>query len=340
MEYLKLTSTDPYQNGFNHGKVFKSKIQEFANKRWNLLKENYLMKASEEDILKIAVKQIETLKKHPDLYSEFKGIAEGAEISEEKLCVLNNYTDIRNFPEEGGCTCIYVKNEKGVHTGQTWDMTADALPYTLHLEIKNKSQHLHVLTVVGCLGLGGTNGDVAVSINDLKTTEVNPEGLQWPALVRLMLNENVASFAFEQLKKNMPVSGHHYLIADKHECFGIETTGKRWKDVHENKTQPYVHTNHYLSELGDASVDMSLSETTKKRLSNTQSFFYEDLSNLDTFEICNKLLGRDYKEGGVCMKVEGIDGEAVTCGGFMINLATGEGQIFADEYKGVKPFKI
>lgn len=330
MKYLLLDKS-PYENGLIHGETFKEDIHNYAQARLELLK-GYLSEFTWDQIELHANKEIEVLKLSPSLYEEFSGIAKGANISEVMLGVLNNYTDMRNFSESTlGCSALYYKNDHTIVSGQTWDMTPDALPYVLHLEIKGEPS-LHILTVTGCLALSGfSSSGLSVFINDLRTTETSI-GLMWPALVRKILQEPNAQKGTETLTNNLPSSGHHYLVSDKTECYSIETTGKQFEVIQNLKSNGYsFHTNHYKSHLGGTAADGSLGLTTIPRDKAMEEYFKEP-NDVSINDIANELFGKKLGSGGVAMlPVEGSYG-AVTCGGIIFDHHTNSGVIHHNHY--------
>ncbi len=339
MRYLYLDGT-PYENGLKHGQAFKEEIRAYAQDRMRLLR-GFRSHQTDDEIYAMARREVEILKNYEDIYAEFKGICDGANIDEAALGILNNYTDLRNVGEdEGGCSTLMLRNQYGTSVGQTWDMTPDALPYTLHLEYGGKAPKAHIFTVVGCLALCGTNGNVAVVVNDLKTVETSV-GLMWPALVRSILAQKNAEEGYQFLKKNMPSSGHHYLIADVENVFGVETTGKREVLLNNPKDDFYYHTNHYLSVLGDTRADPSLAQSTLLRYEVLKEHFLApENANLTEKEIADKLFGTDLGKGGVCLTSRTKFGVAITCGGIFFNLSKKSGQIFGSEYTENKAISL
>ncbi|PCJ59763.1 MAG: hypothetical protein COA79_10180 [Planctomycetota bacterium] len=330
MKYLLLDKT-PYENGLTHGEAFKEDIHLCANVRLDLLK-GYLEELTWDQIQILANKEIEVLKKSPLEYEEFSGIAKGANISEVLLAVLNNYTDMRNFSESTlGCSALYYKSDSTSISGQTWDMTPEALPYVLHLEIKGEPS-LHILTITGCLALSGFSSlGVSAFMNDLKTTETSI-GLMWPALMRKILRAPTAQQGHELLTQNLPSSGHHYLISDKYQAYSIETTGKQYEVVQNLGSNGYsIHTNHYKGRLGGTVADSSLSASTKLRDEAMDNYF--KASNDLTFDnIAQNVFAKELGSGGVAMLPSGDSPAAITCGGMMYDHLANNGIIYNNHY--------
>lgn len=323
-------SGSPYQRGMQHGKAFAKDIRDFAASRKVLLK-GYLPCWSDQDIYELAQEQIDVLQEYRPEFEEFCGIADGADLPQEDLMILNNYTDMRNFTKtDEGCSSIYYKKHGQVVYGQTWDMTPEARPYILHLKVKDVSDY-HIFTVVGCLALCGVaSHGVGVFMNDLKTTETS-RGLMWPALIRCLLKQRTAEDANRFIKVNLPASAHHYLICDNHQCFSVETTGQR-TDVVSAVIGDGVafHTNHFVGKLGETGVDVQLGSTTFKRYDILKEYFQKN-EKLNFQEVAKGLFGTAIASGGVCIYPT-TPGAATTCGGMLFDGNKKTGEVFEADY--------
>jgi isopenicillin-N N-acyltransferase-like protein len=127
-----------------------------------------------------------------------------------------------------------------------------------------------LLSIAGCLGMTGMNADgVGVCINNLRSLDARV-GVVWSALVRRMLYERHASTAHRVLMRAPMSSGHHYLIADAREAFGVETSGRKKELVFEARFDEdprasFVHTNHCVGVEVAAVSEVSPVSTTKER---------------------------------------------------------------------------
>lgn len=323
-------SGSPYQRGMQHGQAFAREIKEFAASRKVLLKA-YLTGWTEQDIEELAQEQIDVLQEYRPEFEEFCGIADGADIPQEDLMILNNYTDMRNFTKtDEGCSSLYYKKNEHVVFGQTWDMSPEARPYILHLKIKDVSDY-HIFTVVGCLALCGVaSHGVGVFMNDLKTTETG-RGLMWPALIRCLLKQPSAEAANRFIKINLPASAHHYLICDSKQCFSVEATGQRTDVVNSvNGDGVAFHTNHFIGKLGETGVDVQLGSTTHVRYEKIKEYF-QKTDKLNFKEIAKGLFGTAIASGGVCM-FPTTPGGAITCGGMLYESNKKTGEVFEGDY--------
>lgn len=340
---LELKGT-PLERGIQHGKAFKKKIAELVEKRRALFL-TYFPPHSEEKIKSLIHDQFEVLRKHPALYEEMKGIALGSELTEEDILILNNYTDMRDFGyskgthDDGGCSVFSIHRPDGkVLCGQTWDMDASAHPYILRLTIHPSApgeKKQEILTITGCVGLCGVNSNsVSVFINNLHCSETG-KGLVWPALVRELLNQDSASQAVQYFQKNLPSSGHNYLICDAKESYNLECTGKR-VDItqHQTSAGANFHTNHYLGKLKEIEITKRVSLTTEKRIQALQQLFQNyDYSNAEYQTVATDIMsGKTGDVISIPISDHVEDTFAVTCGGIFLDLNAKKGEIFHGVY--------
>ncbi|MFO0637215.1 MAG: C45 family peptidase [Nannocystaceae bacterium] len=251
LQPVRFEQDDPRARGRAHGELWRPQIHELAELRVQLCLER--AGYTDRDALdRVAAAHLPVLAaQEPALHQELLGIAEGADLSPERVLVLNHYTDLRDIPGAGGggepdgCTAIYLCGEQGAVLGQTWDMHATAAPFVrvMHLLPPGGAEVL-CLTLTGCLGLAGLGQHgVAVTINNLNSTDARV-GLVWPALVRSMLAANDARAAYERLLAAPLSSGHHYMIADGRAFFGVECSGELKVLTQVGPKAAHLHTNH------------------------------------------------------------------------------------------------
>jgi hypothetical protein len=160
-------------------------------------------------------------------------------------------------------------------------------------------------------------------INNMHCREFDADRVMWPALVRLLLQQQNALEAFELLKKNIPCSGHNYMLCDADESFNVETTGKQWDLTgHTMGTQgTLLHTNHYLGRLDAFEIIERQSPTTHRRMEALEKYFEANAGK----QLSREQLVRDLFESGpaaeaVCVGNTSADPHAgMTCGGLMVD---------------------
>lgn len=320
--------------GIQHGEAFRREIRELAAIRMQLTR-SYFQKS--DDLKNICDKQIIKLKKIAPLAAEFSGIAIGAHITEHELLVLNNYTDLRDFSsvesnDDKGCSVFALMNKNSSICGQTWDMHASARPYMLHLTV-HKPVHQEILTLAGCLALTGVNEHgVALLINNLHCSSTG-DGLAWPALVRLALTQQTAQQTVSLIRNNLPASGHNYLVCDSNEALNVETTGEALEISGSARNPGYVfHTNHYIGSLAASEITSRVSATTRKRYQELSTYFSKlDIESATVASLSQDILG-GLKTPMVNIKPPATPSETRTCGGFMADLKTRNGFMFAGNF--------
>lgn len=342
-----------WERGIQHGEAFRKEIHELSQIRRSLI-QPYLKDFSVRDTEVLAWQQFEVLReKMPDYYTEFCGIARGANLSVSDLVILNNYTDMRDFGApntDEGCSVFGVRSrEKNISVaGQTWDMHASAAPYMLllHIDPSNDSDEpaSKILTVTGGLGLAGVNEHgVTVLINNMHCSETNSEGVLWNALVRKMLCQSTASEAFEVFKESLPCSGHNYLMADPKRVINIEATGLQW-EMMDNLQEEGVsfHTNHYLGALQKFEIMKRRSKTTEARYQELDAYFRKAASDHKTLgmETLIEDIFNEKETSIVCQKTPPTAHSPATCGGIITDLNERKGIAFAGLYSEQKHLKF
>ena len=250
------------------------------------------------------------------LFEELEGLSEGSGLSLEELVVLNHYTDLRDLGkaelDDGGCSTLFKKTSTGNILGQTWDMHGSATDYVALLDIEDDGVKTVVFTIVGCVGMTGLNGHgLGMTINNLNSTDA-VVGIIWPILVRRCLREESAINA-KAVLENAPIgSGHHYIVADDKDVFGVETSGTIKKVIQQGSDGVHLHTNHAL--------DADVAKKTRVMPTSTTHARYEKLCALKLENIDSA--AALYREFGAVSNAQ--DPEAphgvATCGAFVMDL--------------------
>ncbi len=248
---LELDAQDPQKCGRIHGETLRQKIHEIAEIRLSFMLADTGF-SSVDDVLEIARAHLPVLRRFDvALHDELVGIAEGANLSPERIIVLNHYTDLRDLRPggnlgDGGCSMVYIPGYDGPILGQTWDIHGSAEDYVTLLRIKQNNSEVLTFTIAGCLGMTGmsTKG-VAICINNLNSYDARI-GVVWPALVRKVLRQDSAILGRDIIMDAHLGSGHHYTIADTNNMFGIETSGTKKKVTQTGTERIHFHTNHCL----------------------------------------------------------------------------------------------
>lgn len=267
---LALEGTSPAGWGEQHGETFKSAIAELYKIRLGLMLERTDL-ATEDNVLALAQKHLPILRDFDaDSADELEGIARGCGLTPAQIVVVNHYTDLRDLSakdlqdDPGGCSVLYSPPSRTL--SQTWDMHGSATDYTAILEIPGRHPDIAperacVFTIVGCVGMCGINGaGLAMTINNLNSNDATL-GVVWPSLVRRALREESAAKALEVVNRAPIGSGHHYVMADGREFYGLTTSGRKKKLTQSGAHTAWVHTNHC--------TDDEMAETTKPITTST-----------------------------------------------------------------------
>ena len=342
MEPLVLDQPTPAGRGEAHGETWRTEIRELAAIRLALTREKGRMH-DEAQILDVAARHLPVLHAiAPDLHQELLGIARGAELAPERVVVLNQYTDLRDIDPDlvgsnaakgrawdlgdpGGCTAIHVSGPSGPILAQTWDMHASAEPFVRMIRVSGSGGRPEALcfTLTGCLGMAGLGGDgVAVTINNLTSTDARV-GLLWPAVVRRLLAAPSASEALRSLLAAPLSSGHHYMIGDSAEFFGVETSGRLKVLTQRGIRAAHIHTNHYFDPVLRKYEAVSRVSTTFRRL-DLATDLYVQQQPATAEEVWSFLHNHEGFPRSICSHVDDADGDpsaSKTCGLIVMELA-------------------
>ncbi len=274
---LEFSGESPREWGREHGETLRDRISELYQIRLNLT----LQKSDfgdEATTLQIASMHIPILTSFDeDLCSEMCGIAEGSGLSLEKIILVNHYTDLRDLSkgivddglDPGGCSALFTQGKRGPILAQTWDMHGSATDHVCFLKIPeceaNPSGPTWMFSISGCVGMTGLNRHgLGMTINNLISTDAQL-GIVWPVLVRRALKESNAKSARDLIMHAPIGSGHHYIVADENEVYGVETSGLKRKVIQQGTQEIHLHTNHALSrDIKDVSR-VSTTSTTHSR---------------------------------------------------------------------------
>lgn len=262
-----------------HGETFRDDIQALTEIRTFLIAQAWLQEGPEK-VRERAAEHLPLLAEYDaDLYQEFQGIAEAANLTEPDLLILNHYTDLRDLglakaAMEEGCTILHTRYDDEVLIGQTWDMHATAGPYVIMVYFPDEG--VWVQTVTGCLALCGLNRNgLAVAINNLVMGDARI-GVSWPTLVRKMLRGPNVLQAEETLVTTRVGSGHHYLLADPELSVAWEISGSESAVVYHGSKGVYIHANHCLDDKMKAISQISPASTTAQRQCQAEGLLHDN----------------------------------------------------------------
>ncbi len=228
----------------------------------------------------------------PDLVAEMRGIARGANVSFERIFLLNSMLDLVGFrylpmAQNFGCTTFAVAKDTstgGTLIGQTYDMPELLQDSLLMLRIKpERGPRQLVFTFTGIIGACGMNeAGIGLCINYLSPLDVGVGRLHSIVVRQILAAENLAG-ALTPPVVPPRAGGAHYLVADKDgNVVSIETTGGRHETFFPDGNA-IGHTNHYLGNtlkevehIRENSIGSSLARYTAMR-----RYFREHDAGLD-----------------------------------------------------------
>ncbi len=340
MEPVLFDQDDPAERGEAHGELWRSQIRQLAEIRAELcmIRGEFADRAELDRVAGAHLPGLERLE--PELFAELAGIARAAGLSPAAVVILNHYSDLRDVlssglgrtpkpaHDPGGSTAVYTLGQDGPLLGQTWDMHGTAEPFVRMIRVKPRSrpeQEVVCFTLTGCLGMAGMGaGGVALTINDLTSTDAQI-GLLWPALVRRLLLQPSAAEARDHLIGTRLSSGHHYMIADGQDFFGVETSGKIKVQNQTGARAAHVHTNHCFDPVLRQHENVSPASTTFERLNLASTLFAQQVPST-AGALWDLLTSHEGYPRSICSHVDDAAGDpsaSRTCGILVMELAEG-----------------
>lgn len=326
IETLVLHGQDARGWGQQHGEYFRAGVRELYEIRIGLTLQKMDL-VNESEVLALAKKHLPLLQNFDAaLYEETCGIAEATDLSVEQILLLNHYTDFRDLSktalsaeeeqkDDGGCSVIFNLTDEGPLLSQTWDMHGTATEHVMLLEVpaKDSDEKTLLFSIHGCLGMTGlTPSGLGMTINNLNSIDAKI-GVMWPALVRRCLREDSAKAALKILQDAPIGSGHHYVVADEHDLFGLTTSGTQKKLLMQGHDSVHLHTNHV--------VDVEMAKTCRVP-AGSSSFWRRDKLEAMKKDNMPKTAAEIYKAfDDVSMALSEKDPhQSSTCGAVLMNL--------------------
>jgi len=318
--HIKLIKGKPnHYWGIQHGEEFRRGIQELVEIRKSLLFQKSPHLKGEFKIH--AEKQFkETEKFSKNLASEITGIAKGSETLIEDIVLLNNYTDFRDIPSDGGCSTVGISGANKV-SGQTWDMHGSAKKYVSIIELPGEWV---TYSLVGCLGMMGANKhSLFVGVNNLNTGKAKP-GVIWPAFIRECLKAKNMEQMISLSEKCNFTSGHNYLFSDGKRVENWEISPSKralTKLIKEDEEGLVFHTNHCIDkEMQRIEEKISLNSTTKERYLLLEKKLNSNLNKDDLKKI---LQDHESYPKSICSHYQAdTQDPSMTCGGAVFDHVT------------------
>ena len=146
-------------------------------------------------------------------------------------------------------------------------------------------------------------------------------------------DDKTSKAAAEYLKKNIPCSGHNYLICDEKESFNVETSGLRCEITKHVQGEGFsFHTNHFLGKLQEIEITERISKTSKERYAALDKYFTQNKVQALTPAKLTHDLFESEESNAICIKPSKDPHGSATCGGIYYDWKTKQGCIFAGLY--------
>ena len=239
---------NPQEIGYQHGSTCQSLIEKnisFYDNLFNLEKTKlkHLSNHYKEKIAGF----------NPNYTVEIEAIAEGADVEPYWIYALNARTEIINRLVDE-CTAVYFKNSSLL--GQNWDwlQESEELGIILRIKLENGSTIL-TMTEPGIIGkIGLNNFGIGVCLNYLQIDK-DSFGVPVHILLRNILESKTIEEATSNIDPYNKGTASNILIGDSAGNYlDLELAVERTFSYPTNGPM-FIHTNHYLAEGFDNSVE-------------------------------------------------------------------------------------
>ena len=256
---LHLNGT-PYENGFQHGQIMKSRIHELVGLWKNDIEKRYQISADK--FIRIfldSTDYIPAIKKWtPDLLEEIKGISAGSGIDFNTIFAFQLideiWTNARliNIPHH--CTSVGINNYKkdgsSNYIAQNIDITPFYHGFEILLDIKDKNTDSRklVTTFAGYIGANGLNKHIGVTENTLSDLKSSLNGLPVCCIARGVLEKTSFEEAVNFIKTVKHASGQNYIVGSNHDIISLECASDLVTEYWPDSTKGYTfHANRPLT---------------------------------------------------------------------------------------------
>lgn len=235
--YYQVKAKNNYDLGLQLGEIFKKDCEESLNKQ---AKDNDWGRRVDK------AKAFLEITQHyfPEYINELKGYAKGADADLNELWALSMEDDI----DVDKCTTIVTNRGLLLAHNEDWDVEAQNAISILEKTIGNLTIfELYYHNTLGGSSISINSYGYCQGINSLMHAG-SQIGIPRNVIARFMSETNNPERDFTRLKDLPRQLGYsHVLVNSKGEIWNIETTVK--EAVLVKPTLPFVHTNHFLTDL-------------------------------------------------------------------------------------------
>jgi len=256
---LHLNGT-PYENGFQHGRIMKSRIVELVGLWKNDIEKNYQIPA--DTFIKKFLDSTDyipaIIKWTPDLLEEIKGISAGAGIDFNTIFAFQLideiWTNARliNIPHH--CTSVGINNYKKDGSSNYIAQNIDITPFyhgfeiLLDIKVKKTDSRKLVTTFSGYIGANGLNKHIGITENSLSDLKSSLDGLPVCCIGRGVLEKTSFEEAVYFIKAVKHASGQNYIVGSNHDIISLECASDLVTEYWPDSTKDYTfHANRPLA---------------------------------------------------------------------------------------------
>jgi isopenicillin-N N-acyltransferase-like protein len=252
-QYARITisSSDPFERGYQYGEQLRDKIRERINLRFEKGRRQGLDK---DQILIDAMKVWPFIEEYASyIGQEIRGIAEGSGSTLEEAAMLNSFGPIALYAatrQTVGCTSFAVAGEATAdgktYVGQNDDMWARDDEFATLLTIETATNKILGLAYAGEFPRKGVNSNgIALCVNALYDGRARP-GVPGTVVTRDVLQQETIGGALYSIMRADRGAAANYVIGDQYgELYDIETTMDGYELIYGQDT--LVHANHFLA---------------------------------------------------------------------------------------------
>ena len=250
----------PYENGFQHGSIMKSRIIELIGLWKKDIEGVYHIPADEFiNVFLDSTDYVSTIVKlNPDLLEEIRGIGKGAGIDFKTIFAFQLLDEIwanaklLDLPHH--CTSVGVNNYKKDggpnYIAQTVDITPFYHGYGILLDIKDKNTASRklIFSFVGFVGINGLNKNIGIIGNTVLNLKSSLNGVPVCCVVRCVLGKESFSEAVDFIRRIKHASGANYIIGSKADLISLECAEDLVTEYWPDTTRLYTyHANNPLT---------------------------------------------------------------------------------------------
>lgn len=236
--YFEIKADSHYNLGLKKGHLFKTNLinsinQEKQHKSWTAK-------------LKKSKAYLEPSKKvFPQFIEELEGYAKGAEVNFDDLWVLSLEDELS---DTNNCTTAITNEGKLIAHNEDWHLNSKDAICILKKTIKDLTiLELFFYNTPGGNSISINSNGFVQTINTLSHTD-KQIGISHNFIARWLSETKSPQQDYEKLTTLQRLAGYnHTLISLQGEIWNIESSAR--KNILSNVTSPFVHANHYLTEL-------------------------------------------------------------------------------------------